>query len=361
MLRFADISSVGWFGVQAFWFFRYERDPAAKEDAAEGGTLHVSDGLRLRAPDDLAMATLLGVALEAQHGLVQQQQRQPRQSAQIHAIVRQADGQQVPMQWPSGRCLGMGSTSQVYEATVLGSLAAVKIPVDPEPDDTESMRAECLERLQCEIDMLTGPLKHLQGTVVPRVLAFGVLADPPVPVLAVELLEPLSEWSRLRRHEEDALCAQLQDIHAAGVLHNDLRSDMIFRARLGPGSSPSFRISDFSHSSLHSDDGSYSSGDYELGLLKSIFERRQRRHGPVQPSPDPPTAPPADPNPAAGGRAAACSSSSMRTHPRRQQQLAPSPVNLGLSVRRVRPAGPAHRLPGRLPSNGFGTIRTRLG
>lgn len=166
-----------YFGMQAFWFVKYERDTSAAEDAAESGVLHVSDGLRLESPEDKAMATLLGLAIKARDEYLQQQQQQ--QPIIRHAVPQEA-GKQVPVAWPAGQCLGYGSTSQVWEATVMGGPAAVKMPADPKPYDSEEAIAEGLERLQQEIDVLTGPLRHLQGLAVPRVLAVGTLVDPQV-------------------------------------------------------------------------------------------------------------------------------------------------------------------------------------
>lgn len=160
--------------MQACWFFKYERDLTG-EGAPESGVLHVFDGLRLSVPGDLATAALLGLAIKAKNQILALQQEI---KLQIHALVQQAPGEQLSISWPAGPCLGMGSTSQVYTATVMGVPSAVKMPADPSADEPASTTAQSLERLQHDIAMMTGPLRHLQGTAVPMMLASGTLADP---------------------------------------------------------------------------------------------------------------------------------------------------------------------------------------
>lgn len=202
------------YGMQAFWFVRYERDFSAAEDAPESGVLHVSDGLRLESSEDKAMATLLGLAIKARDEYLQQQQQQ--QQPIIRAAVPQEAGKQVTEAWPAGQCLGYGSTSQVWEATVMGGPAAVKMPADPKPYDSEETIAEGLERLQQEIDVLTGPLRHLQGLAVPRVLAVGTLVDPQVETSAQTTsssqMIPRQSLSACRFRAHHALCKVLLEV-----------------------------------------------------------------------------------------------------------------------------------------------------
>lgn len=341
-------------GVQAFWFFKYERDTSAAEDAAESGILHVSDGLRLNIPEDMAMATLLGLAIEAKEEYLIAQQQQPQRPV-VRAESPQESGEQLTMEWPAGQCLGIGSTSQVYEAIVGGELAAVKMPVDS-GSDTAGAIADSQERLEREIFVLTGPLQHLQGSAVPRVIAVASLADSSSPVLAVELLDPLSRRSVLSRQEQAAACEQLQAIHAAGVLHGDLRPSMILRSRQSCGNS-SLRLSDFSHSMLSP---SASQCDSELQRFRQMLENMSQQHGPVQPVGvvHQPSAWPHEPPYGAGGLATACTPSGKRVQHQRWQPPGPPPAKLGQSMRRAH-----HRacsLPQSLPSHGLGRILTRF-
>lgn len=235
----------------------------------------------------------------------------------------------------------------------MGGPAAVKMPADPKPYDSEETIAEGLERLQQEIDVLTGPLRHLQGLAVPRVLAVGTLVDPQVPVLALELLEPLSKGSSLSKQEQETLCAHLQAIHEAGVLHGDLRPDMIMRARSSSPGSSSMRICDFSHSVNASDLGR-SALEYasEQKHFVRMLEGMAPRHGPRRPITGRLAACLGGATTAAGGNASVPSSIRMRCQ--RRQPFGPLPARFGQSMRRVHPS--AFNLSKRLPCRTSGTF-----
>ena len=104
--------------LQAMWFFKYIRDLAAASEDVRSGELHISRAYRLNDSEDLTMATMLGLALEAKEKFQQRRQQQQVPPGQqtacwlpervIEASVAQAGGQAVTQQWPVVRFLGAG-------------------------------------------------------------------------------------------------------------------------------------------------------------------------------------------------------------------------------------------------------------
>lgn len=178
---------------------------------------------------------------------------------------------------------------------------------------------------------------------------------PQVPVLALELLEPLSKGSSLSKQEEEALCAHLQAIHEAGVLHGDLRPDMIMRAKSSSPSRSSLRICDFSHSVNESDLGR-SAFEYasERKHFVRMLEGMAQRYGPKRPITGHLAACLGGATTAAGGSGNASVPSSIRMRHQRRQPFGPLQVKVDQSMRCVHPS--AFNLPKRLPCGTSGTF-----
>ncbi|KAK9810756.1 hypothetical protein WJX73_005322 [Symbiochloris irregularis] len=79
------------------------------------------------------------------------------------------------------------------------------------------------DRLLSEIALLQGPLKPLQGSIVPQVLATGMIGDQ-LPFYAMEVLEPIQSYVH-SREERLQMVQGLSAIHAMGVIHNDVHTD----------------------------------------------------------------------------------------------------------------------------------------
>ncbi len=131
------------------------------------------------------------------------------------------------------RTLGAGATGVVFEAVHLGINRRLAIKV---LNDTAVEDAENVERFRREA-LITGSLGHEN---IIRVTDVGV-TDNGAPYIVMEYLEgeslhdylhgrdplPIAEAIELMVHVLDALTA----VHAAGVVHRDLKPDNIFLAR----------------------------------------------------------------------------------------------------------------------------------
>ena len=69
----------------------------------------------------------------------------------------------------------------------------------------------------------------MQGSVVPQVYVAGYSPGAELPRLAIEWLEPCNEHSRPTQQEISQAEAHLAAIHAAGVLHGDVRPSMLYK------------------------------------------------------------------------------------------------------------------------------------
>ncbi len=123
--------------------------------------------------------------------------------------------------------IARGRTGSVFSGRIGGSPVAIKVA-------DYGHRSSVLEEVQQEVEMLDY-LRDEQGQAVPRKIAQGYIAESTCYFIAMELLgetlqdAPLEEFPAL---EESALAA-LDRVHAAGVLHNDVRPANFLRAGHG--------------------------------------------------------------------------------------------------------------------------------
>ena len=136
--------------------------------------------------------------------------------------------------------LRSGSTSDVFEVVLNRKPAVMKQSSLP---SLEARTAQVVERFGNETRLLPGPLRHLQGTVAPRVYVAGSLPGADLPRMVVELDGSTS----LSHGEIEEAKSHLACIHAAVVLHGDVRGSMLYRTKPSGGSPSSIRTGDFSH------------------------------------------------------------------------------------------------------------------
>eukprot|EP00877_Chromochloris_zofingiensis_P013422 jgi/Chrzof1/8333/Cz03g06160.t1 len=141
-----------------------------------------------------------------------------------------------------GAVLGEGSTGIVHAGEVDDQPAAIKLAAED---------SDAKERLKTETKLLQGPLKPLQGQVVPTVLAAGRTNGGLTPFIAMELLGAPVEVLELSAHDEAQILHSLQKIHAKGVLHGDISPGNLLAPRAG--SNAGVRFVDFSHGQISHD------------------------------------------------------------------------------------------------------------
>lgn len=134
--------------------------------------------------------------------------------------------------WDVGRLLGRGGMGEVYEArhAESGARAALKLIRGDRVGDPVFLRL---------FERETAALRRVASPYVARVLDVGGL-DAELPYIAMEYIEGrsladiLRERDRLSPDELRALVRDggrgLEDVHAAGVVHGDLKPRNVFRA-----------------------------------------------------------------------------------------------------------------------------------
>jgi serine/threonine-protein kinase len=145
-----------------------------------------------------------------------------------------------------GRLLGRGGMGEVYEARRDGDDLPVALKLIRR-DIVEDARV--VEQFSREVEVL----RRVQGPHVPRVLDAGGLGGAGVPHLAMERIEGealavlLQRSSPLSRHELERVVADgtraLADVHAAGVVHLDVKPQNLVLA--GEGSARRWVLIDF--------------------------------------------------------------------------------------------------------------------
>eukprot|EP00877_Chromochloris_zofingiensis_P008170 jgi/Chrzof1/3606/Cz13g02040.t1 len=184
---------------------------------SRGGTLHVS-----KAAEPFKVG-VLGMMLYVAHLSKEELQQRKvsvttRRSGIMVPFIGQLQSQEQVQAGTLvlGPILGQGSTGIVHAGEVNGKPAAMKLLV---ADDEDARH-----RLQTELDLLEGPLKPLQGQVVPTVLASGRTVAGSTPFIAMELLaDSTYENLQLSADDEEQILHGLRQIHAQGVLHGDIR------------------------------------------------------------------------------------------------------------------------------------------
>ncbi len=207
-------------------------------------------------------------ALEVQRVAVQQQSRFEEVRRELEAKLRLAEGDEGRYtgerigDWQVGPLIGRGGMGDVYRAEGVESrrLAAVKFLRAQHAGDATSIR-----RFEREWQIAS----QLRSPHVVQVFDYG-LTDDGVPYLAMELLSGRSLGDVLRDggsmsgaqvHElASAVGRGLDDLHAAGVIHRDIKPQNIFRVDAGAGRH-AWRIVDFGIARMSTGHGTLTAGD----------------------------------------------------------------------------------------------------
>ncbi|CAL8469822.1 g9364 [Coccomyxa elongata] len=166
--------------------------------------------------------------------------------------------------------IARGRTGSVFSGCIGGSPVAIKVA------DYRG-RFSKLKEVQEEVEMLDY-LHAKQGQAVPRKIAQGYIVDSTCYFVATELLgetlrdAPPDEFPGL----EEAALAALDRVHAAGVLHNDVRPSSFLRA-----GQRRVVLADFAYAELSSNERDR---QRERARLRELMRLRRPPFRPSQPA-----------------------------------------------------------------------------
>jgi serine/threonine protein kinase len=131
-----------------------------------------------------------------------------------------------------GQILGAGNAAQVYEARIHGVPVAVKVAHVAGPFDQPWRSMPCADRLVIEIETYEA-LKALQGNIIPRIVAYGLIenrAGDFLPFLAMERIygQTLEDAFKTMSEEEvpgaiKAVMKAYKQLHAAGYTQGSVK------------------------------------------------------------------------------------------------------------------------------------------